>query len=160
MKGQQTENPAASTGMLIRRPISEVFEAFINPEITTKFWFTKSTGKLEVGKQVEWIWEMYNFKVPVITQEIEPNKKILIQWGNYEHMSMVEWTFTSMAEKGTYVTIVNSGFQGNSSELIAQVSDSTKGFTFVLAGLKALLEHGIQLNLVADAFPDDSVYTI
>ena len=28
------------------------------------------------------------------------------------------------------------------------------GFSLVLAGLKALLEHGIQLNLVADHFPD------
>jgi len=30
---------------------------------------------------------------------------------------------------------------------------STGGFTIVLAGLKALLEHNIQLNLVADRFP-------
>ncbi|CEJ69228.1 hypothetical protein BN1195_01525 [Chryseobacterium oranimense G311] len=36
--------------MLIRKPVEDVFEAFINPEITTKFWFTKSTGKLEEGK--------------------------------------------------------------------------------------------------------------
>jgi uncharacterized protein (DUF2249 family) len=28
------------------------------------------------------------------------------------------------------------------------------GFTMVLAGLKALLEHGIELNLVADHFPN------
>ena len=28
------------------------------------------------------------------------------------------------------------------------------GFTIVLAGLKALLEHGIELNLVRDQFPD------
>ncbi len=32
----------AKTEMLIRKPIQEVFEAFINPEITTKFWFTHS----------------------------------------------------------------------------------------------------------------------
>jgi hypothetical protein len=51
------------------------------------------------------------------------------------------------------LTIVNSGFQGSTSELMAQISDSTKGFTFLLAGLKAWLEHGIQLNLSLDAFP-------
>jgi hypothetical protein len=32
--------------------------------------------------------------------------------------------------------------------------DSTEGFTLVLAGLKALLEHGVKLNLVSDRFPD------
>ena len=30
--------------MLIRRPVAEVFEAFINPAITTQFWFTHTTG--------------------------------------------------------------------------------------------------------------------
>jgi uncharacterized protein YndB with AHSA1/START domain len=44
--------------MLIRKPVAEVFEAFVNPDITTKFWFTKSSGRLEAGKQVQWEWEM------------------------------------------------------------------------------------------------------
>ena len=48
-----TETPVATTGMLIRRPATEVFEAFVNPEITTKFWFTKGSGPLQVGKQVQ-----------------------------------------------------------------------------------------------------------
>jgi hypothetical protein len=42
--------PIAKTGMLIRRPAADVFEAFVNPDITTKFWFTKSSGRLEAGK--------------------------------------------------------------------------------------------------------------
>lgn len=33
--------------MLIRKPVKEVFEAIINPEITTKFWFTGSNGRLD-----------------------------------------------------------------------------------------------------------------
>jgi uncharacterized protein YndB with AHSA1/START domain len=43
--------------MLIRRPVSDVFEAFVNPDITTKFWFTQSSGRLEAGKQVQWDWK-------------------------------------------------------------------------------------------------------
>ena len=31
----------AKAEMLIRKPVAEVFEAFINPDITSKFWFTK-----------------------------------------------------------------------------------------------------------------------
>ena len=31
--------------------------------------------------------------------------------------------------------------------------DSTGGFTWVLAGLKALLEHNLELNAIVDAFP-------
>lgn len=50
---QLTRSPIAKTGMLIRKPVAEVFEAFVNPEITTKFWFTKSNGRLEAGKPVQ-----------------------------------------------------------------------------------------------------------
>jgi hypothetical protein len=91
--------PVANTAMLIRRPVAEVFRAFIDPAVTTKFWFTRSTGPLEVGKAIE------------------------------------------------------SGWSGNGDELLKYVADSTQGFTWTLAGLKALLEHGIQLNRVADRFP-------
>ena len=39
----------AEAAMLIRKPVSDVFLAFINPEITTQFWFTSASGKLEEG---------------------------------------------------------------------------------------------------------------
>jgi hypothetical protein len=44
-------------------------------------------------------------------------------------------------------------FVGDGDELVKQVTDSTQGFTLVLAGLKALLEHDVRLNLVADRYP-------
>ena len=52
-------NHFAKAEMLIRKPVSEVFQAFINPEITRKFWFTKGSGKLEQDTTTEWTWEMY-----------------------------------------------------------------------------------------------------
>ena len=55
----------AKAEMLIRKPVAEVFEAFINPEIATHFWFTKSSGRIEAGKRVTWYWETYNISVPV-----------------------------------------------------------------------------------------------
>ena len=53
----------------------------------------------------------------------------------------------------TFLSIVHSGFKGDQDKIISQVRDSTEGFTIVLAGLKAWLEYGIRLNLVADRFP-------
>jgi len=143
----------AKAEMLVRKPVSEVFETFINPEITTKFWFTKSTGKLEPGKEIKWTWEMYNHTVPVFVKAIDPNKKIIIEWGNYEDKSVVEWTFEPLNNNSTFVSIVNNNFSGDIEKVITQIRDSTEGFTLVLAGLKAYLEHGIQLNLVMDRFP-------
>ena len=71
-KPELTKAPIAKTEMLIRKPVAEVFEAFTNPKITSKFWFTKGSGKLEAGKQVTWTWEMYNISTQVNVSEIEP----------------------------------------------------------------------------------------
>jgi uncharacterized protein YndB with AHSA1/START domain len=145
----------AKTEMLIRKPIEQVFQAFINPEITTKFWFTKSSGKLEEGKETEWTWEMYNHSISVRAKMIELNKKIEIEWGNSDEISTVEWKFKNLGEIGTFVSIINSGFQGETEKIISQIRDSTEGFTLVLAGLKAYLEHNIELNLILDRFPKE-----
>src|SRR2546426_8334889 len=89
------EVPIAKTEMLIRRPVSEVFEAFVNPAITSKFWFTKSSGRLQAGKQIRWDWEMYDLSVDVDVKAIEENKRILIEWGTDSARTTVEWGFTS-----------------------------------------------------------------
>ncbi len=150
---QIEQAPVAKTGMLIRKPIAEVFEAFINPDITTRFWFTKSSGRLEAGKHVQWDWEMYNASVQVDVKAIEQNKRILIEWSGYGTPTTVEWLFSPRRDNATFVEITNAGFSGNGDETVKQALDSTEGFTLVLAGLKAFLEHKIMLNLVADRFP-------
>jgi uncharacterized protein YndB with AHSA1/START domain len=150
---QLEQIPIMKTGMLARRSVAEVFEAFVNPDLTTKFWFTKSSGRLEVGKQVEWTWEMYGVSASVNAKVIEPNKRIVIEWPGYSGLTTVEWKFTSQKDNSTFVTITESGFTGDGDELVKQVADSTQGFSLVLAGLKALLEHNVQLNLVADRYP-------
>lgn len=144
----------AKAEMLIRKPIAEVFEAFVDPEITKRFWFTKSTGRLEAGKHLTWTWEMYNHSVQVEVKAIEVNKRILIDWGNYDSMTAVEWLFAPYENDTTYVTIINSGFQGEGDKVVSDALDSKGGFTWVLAGLKALLAHNIELNAIADAFPE------
>ena len=80
---QLTQVPTMKTGMLIRKPAAEVFEAFVNPAITTKFWFTRSSGRLEAGKQVHWAWEMYDISIPVTAKVIEPHRRIVIEWPGY-----------------------------------------------------------------------------
>lgn len=146
--------PAMKTGMLIRRPAVEVFEAFVDPDITTKFWFTRSSGRLEAGTRVQWDWEMYGVSTPVDVKVIEPNKRIIIGWGEDGGHTTAEWSFAPLTDATTFVTITESGFTDQGDELVRRVADSTQGFTLVLAGLKALLEHGIRLNLVADRYPE------
>mgnify|MGYP000014382638 CR=1 FL=1 len=145
----------AKIEMLIRQPAAAVFQAFIDPSITARFWFTKSSGVVATAAQLTWTWEMYNLDVPVQVIEVQPYFKILLKWGDGVHRSTVRWDFKVLGDAMTYVTISNYDFQGSDEEVTAKIIDSTEGFTMVLAGLKAWLEHGIALNLIGDKFPEE-----
>lgn len=135
--------------MLIKKPISEVFEAFINPEITTKFWFTKSTGVLEENKTIVWEWEMYNAKAEIEVLNCIKNQLITLSWG--EHPAKADFKFTENS-KGTYVEISYYDFNENRNDIIQHIADNVGGFTTVLDGAKAYLEKEIQLDLISDKF--------
>ena len=143
-------NPKVEVQMMIRKPITEVFNGFIDPNITTKFWFTKSSGKLEAGKSVTWEWEMYGAKANVNVKQIIPDRLISIEWG--EPYTMIDFEFTKLTADTTYIDIRNYGFQQVGEELVKTINDSTGGFTTVVDGLKIYLEHGIEPNFVLDKF--------
>src|SRR5215203_5146925 len=148
---------AANTQMVIRRPVHEVFNAFIDPAVTTKIWFTRSSGRVEAGKHLQWDWEMYGATAQVDVIEVEPDKRIVIQWpyGPNATPTTVEWNFTPVPGDATFVTVVNYGFRGTDDEMAQQAIGSTGGFSYLLAGAKALLEHGVILNLIADHAPPE-----
>ena len=145
------KTPKVTAQMLIRKPVAQVFEAFIDPEITKNFWFTKGSGKLEAGKKITWEWEMYNASSTVFVREIIPGEKISVDWDQYK--TIVDFEFKAIGEDGTYVTITQYGFPTTGNELLGEINDAAGGFTTVVDGLKAYMEHGINLNLIADKFP-------
>jgi uncharacterized protein YndB with AHSA1/START domain len=149
-----TKPPVAHTAMLIRRPIPEVFEAIIDPAITSHFWFTKGSDRLAVGESVRWDWEMYDVSIEVTAKTIEPNKLIIMEWPGYSGPTTVTWKFKEV-DDGTFVDVEETGWTGSGDELLKFVCESTGGFTWALAGMKAYLEHGLELKLVADRFPKD-----
>jgi uncharacterized protein YndB with AHSA1/START domain len=150
----EIEAPIAKAQLLIRKPIREVFEALVDPAITSRFWFSKGSGRLETGKRVRWDWEMYGHHTDVDVKAIEINKRILIEWNGPETPTTVEWTFEDKGNNTTFVVVKNWGFTGAAGKVVAQALDSTGGFTFVLAALKVFLEHGIEPNFVVDHAPD------
>src|SRR4030095_9419088 len=110
--------PIAKAEMLIRKPVAEVFEAFADPAVTSKFWFSKGSGRLEAGKEVRWDWEMYDFSVPVSVKAVEKNKRILVEWPAYGAPTTIEWVFTARPDNTTFVSVMNSGFSGKTEEIV------------------------------------------
>src|SRR5690606_25877001 len=98
---------------------------------------TRSSGRLEPGKQVTWAWDMYDVSTEVDVKVLEPNKQIVIEWDGHSGRTSVEWTFASHGDSATFVSITESGWTGSGDELLKYATDSTEGFTWTLAGLKA-----------------------
>jgi len=144
-----TKPPVARATMLIRRPVEEVFDAFVDPAVTTRFWFSRSSGRLTPGGTVTWSWDQYGVSADVVVTTLEKNERITIEWP-----TPVEWTFTPKGTDATFVSITAYGFTGTDDEKVAQALDSTEGFNLVIAACKAFLEHGIDLRLVSDKNPD------
>jgi len=150
-----TQPPTMKTQMLIRKPVREVFEAFVDPAITTKFWFTRSSGRVEPGSHIRWEWEMYHVSAKVSVKEVEQNSRIVLEWGDEESgFTTVEWRFFPWKDDTTFVTITENGFSGDGDQIVARAIGSMGGFSFVLAAAKAFLEHNIVLTLTADHAPE------
>ena len=143
--------PVSIAEMLIRRPPPQVYEAFVDPAVTSKFWVSKGSARLDSGEPIRWDWEMYGFSVPVTVRALVQDSRIELDCD--EPPTRMTWTFTPKAD-GTFVSIRISGFPGNADEAVKQAIDVAGGFSFVLAGCKAWLEQGVTLGLVGDRFPD------
>lgn len=144
--------PVVSSGLLIRRPVAEAFRAFADPAVTSRFWFTEGSGRLEPGARVRWTWGMYGASTDVIVKAVEPDRRILIDWDLADAPTEVEWRFEPRGDHA-WVTVENRGFP-DSPDGVVRALDSANGFALVLAGAKIWLEHGIEPGFVLDRHPD------
>jgi len=148
------KQPVVKAEMLIRKPVEEVFEAMVNPAITTRFWYTKGSDRLDSGRNVKWEWEMYNVCAEVCAHEIKKDKYISFNWPSTGGViTTVEWTFTPYDDTSTFLTFTEKGMDADDERIQELLVGQTGGWTLVLAGLKAFLEFNIELPLVADHNP-------
>jgi len=96
---------------------------------------------------------MYNHSVEIKVLALDRDRRILIEWPSPGGRTLVEWLFTPQGNHATFVSIKNIGFIGSGDEMVKQAISASEGFALVLAGLKALLEHNVMLDLVPDRYP-------
>ena len=147
------EDLSARARIRIRRPPKEVFAAFADAEKMSKFWFSRRDGSLAEGEISTWFLgtgpDAYSFDVQV--KELREPEKIVIEWEGLDGtFTQVAWELEEADSGDTILTIEESGFTGDSESIVARLVDSTCGFNQVIIAAKALIEHGIELNVVAD----------
>ena len=148
----KTDELSAKASIRVHRPPSVVFDAFADAAQMSKFWFTRRDEGLEAGKPVTWYLgsgkDAMAFEVQV--RECRQPETIVIEWDNGDEPTRVTWTFEDAGNDATILTIEETGFTGSADEIVARALDSTGGFNQVLIAAKALVEHGVAMNLVAD----------
>ena len=132
----------ARATMLVRSPIAEVFDAFVNPVRITQFWLQATTGPLAKGAKVEW-----RFMVPGATEVVtvtgfDDQRRIAFNWSDGVSVGI---EFREHGSRATQVAVEATGF-GEIDEIV----NATEGFSIVLCDLKTLLETGRSANLVRD----------
>lgn len=150
---QLSAPPEVRTGMGIHRAPGDVFDAFVNPATTKRFWISDSTGPLQLGSTVTWDMTADGAQATIEVRTFEPGQRLEFDWGDQHHTNTVEITFCSWRNDGCYVEITETGSSGDADALAAHAADSTSGFTMALCSLKALLEHDIELGAVSDRLP-------
>lgn len=152
--------PVVKAQMLIRKPVYEVFEAMVNPDITSKFWFTKSSGPVKPHTTLEWEWGQFGVKDTVDIREVNTDTYISLEWKLGELKTLVEMFFESYSDTTTLFKVTESGFWNSTpaddeklEERINLMLGQNGGWNLVLSNMKAWLEHKIDLNLIADHHP-------
>ena len=137
---------------IVRARPEKVFEAFVNPEQMRKFWFYRTDHGLKPNESVMFYLGdeegAFGFAADVL--ELIPYSLIHIQWGDDTGKTDVKWHLEQTESGDTALTIEETGFSGSDEEIGALVIDRTTGWNQVIIAAKALIEHGVAINVVAD----------
>lgn len=132
----------AKASIQIQKPISEVFEAIIDPKHLTQYFISKSSGKMAEGWEL--IWEFGDFpgEFPVQIKEVKAPEFISFVW---DEGTLVKIKLEELLDKTTVVRITE-GEKDLTEENLEWLVGNTFGWGNFLDCLKAYLEYGIQLR--------------
>ena len=150
----ENQNLEVKAALQVQKPIDEVFEAIVNPEKMSNYFISKSSGRLEEGRQVLWQFPEFNEEFPVRAGKIEKNKYISFYWTLDGIELLVEITLNSSENNATIVTVTEKE-RNNDDAGIKWLKGNTEGWANFLACLKAYLEYGINLRKGAFDFMSD-----
>jgi uncharacterized protein YndB with AHSA1/START domain len=146
----------------IARPAHEVFEAVADPAKLSHYFTTGGAkGRLESGATVTWDFADFPGAFPVQVIEVEPDRKIVLEWKANEgeppnveggemiasdYNTTVTMTFTPLDDDSrTLVEIEEKGWRETEGALKASYGNC-QGWAQMLAALKAWVEYAINLR--------------
>jgi uncharacterized protein YndB with AHSA1/START domain/ketosteroid isomerase-like protein len=153
---KQNKKLEIKTALQIQKPVTEVFEAIIDPVKMSNYFISKGSGRMEEGSEIIWQFPEFDGEFPVRVGKVIKDKYISYYWDMDGIELLVEMTITSEAGSSTLVTITEKS-RNNDEAGISWLKGNTEGWANFLACLKAYLEYGINLRKGAFDFMSDKI---
>lgn len=131
----------------IQKPVSEVFDAVVNPKKLSGYFTKTASAPLKEGSQAYWSFPEFEGEFPVTVTKMIPNQRIELEWEAQEggYNTHVEMNFKGIDASTTLVTIRESGWRENEKGVKASYQNCG-GWMHMLCCMKAYLEHAINLR--------------
>lgn len=140
-----TQSLEIKVALQIQKPAHEVFEAIVDPAKMSNYFISKSTGRMEEGARLTWMFPEFTMEVPVRVGTVKPDEYISYFWSGENGEQQVEMTLTPAPNNSTVVTITEKSMELNEAGL-NWLKGNTEGWANFLACLKAWVEYGINLR--------------
>jgi len=101
----ETQLLEIKTTLQINKPNHEVFEAIIDPEKMSNYFISKSSGRMETGKQLIWQFPEFESDFQIRVDKIEADKYISYYWRIDNTELLVEIALLSVDRNSTVVTV-------------------------------------------------------
>ena len=133
-----TMNTDITTKMKINKLVSEVFEAIVDPEQMSGYWFSSGTSRVEQGKTITWKYEEYGAEGDINVLLVNENKEIVFSWGE----TTVKMTFLE-TDGSTIIEVTESGLKADDPEIVNKMLGQKEGWVYMLTCLKGYVENDI-----------------
>ncbi len=133
------------TQLGILRPVSDVFDAIVNPHKMCAYFTTTATGLMGPGKTITWTWDDYEAVHDIRVQKVKRDSFISFNWSASGVETLVEIFLESKGDNSTLVKITEREWPADYKGA-SQCMKQTGGWTHFLCCLKAYVEYNINLR--------------
>ena len=138
------------TQLEINKPLSDVFEAIVNPEQMACYFITSGSGRLDAGQPVIWSWADHDdARLTITPLDIEKDCKVVFSWEATGSETRVVIDLEPRDIRTTIVKVCETGWpldKDGASKSLMQM----QGWMHMLCCLKAYLEFQINLRVGSD----------
>jgi uncharacterized protein YndB with AHSA1/START domain len=129
----------------VLRPVSDVFEAIVDPDRLSGFFVSAASGPLTEGAMVTWHFVDVGATVSATVKRVKQNELISFEWAASGVTAKVDIMLEAINPTTTSVKIVEDGWPLD-KQGVARALGQTQGWTDFLCCMKAFLYTGINLR--------------